>query len=47
VLVDPKKAKNGEPHKLDAVQWFDFKNLPSPMHSQWSVFLKLYKNKLP
>lgn len=46
VLVDRKKAKNGEPHKLDAVEWFTLKNLPSPLHSQWPTFLELYKDKI-
>lgn len=34
VLVDPAKAKNGEPHKFDEVGWFRLDNLPSPLHSQ-------------
>ena len=46
VLVDREKARNGEPHKLDAIGWFTLKNLPSPLHSQFPKFLELYKNKL-
>jgi 8-oxo-dGTP diphosphatase len=46
VLVDRTKAKNGEPHKFDAVEWFTLDNLPSPVHSQFPNFLKLYKEKL-
>jgi len=46
VLIDPKKVKNGEPHKLDEVKFFTFKTTPQPVHSQWPTFLKLYKKKL-
>lgn len=45
VLVDPCTVKNGEPHKLDEVQWFRLDALPSPMHSQWSRFFELYKHR--
>lgn len=43
VKVDPMKAKNGEPHKLDEVGWFELSAFPTPMHSQWGKFLE--KNK--
>ncbi|MEI6420564.1 MAG: NUDIX domain-containing protein [bacterium] len=46
VLVDRSKVKNGEPHKFDAVEWFTLDNLPTPLHSQFPKFLKLYKNNL-
>lgn len=46
VFVDRKKAKNGEPHKFDAVEWFTLKNLPTPVHSQLPTFLEKYKDKL-
>jgi len=46
VHVDPATVKNGEPHKLDTVEWFTFDTLPSPVHSQVPHFLNLYKNKL-
>jgi 8-oxo-dGTP pyrophosphatase MutT (NUDIX family) len=46
VLIDKNKVKNGEPHKLDALEWFKLDNLPSPLHSQFPFFLKLYKDKL-
>lgn len=46
VLVDRAKAKNGEPHKLDAVEWFTLDTLPSPLHSQLPTFLKNYEKKL-
>lgn len=32
-LVDPRKVRNGEPHKFDAIGWFDPKRLPRPLHS--------------
>ena len=31
--VDPKKAKNNEPYKIDDIGWFDLDNLPEPLHS--------------
>jgi len=46
VLVDRNKVKNGEPHKLDAIEWFTLKNLPNPLHSQFPKFLEKYKGKL-
>lgn len=32
--VDPKQAKNNEPHKIDDIGWFTLDKLPSPLHSQ-------------
>jgi 8-oxo-dGTP diphosphatase len=46
VLVDPKKVKNKIPHKHDKLEWFTLDNLPTPMHSQWKVFEKLYRERL-
>lgn len=46
VLVDKNKAKNGEPHKLDAIGWFRLDALPSPLHSQFPYFLEKYRDKL-
>ena len=46
VLVNSKQAKNGEPHKFDAIGWFTLDNLPSPVHSQLPRFLEKYKDKL-
>lgn len=46
VLIDPKEARNGEPEKLDAVEWFSLENLPEPLHSQFPLFLELYKHRL-
>ena len=46
VLVDRKKAKNGEPKKSDGIGWFTLKNLPKPAHSQFPFFIKKYKKQL-
>jgi 8-oxo-dGTP diphosphatase len=46
VLVDREKAKNGEPDKLDAVEWFTLKTLPVPLFSQLPAFFEKYKDKL-
>ncbi len=46
VLVDPAKVQNGEPHKMDEIAWFRLDALPSPMHSQWPVFFRLYEDRL-
>jgi len=42
VLVDRSRVKNGEPHKLDDLQWFRLDALPEPMHSQFPQFMKQY-----
>lgn len=46
VRVDHKKVKNGDPKKHERVEWFTFDSLPSPMHSQWPEFVRLYREKL-
>jgi 8-oxo-dGTP pyrophosphatase MutT (NUDIX family) len=48
VIINPKKVKNGEPHKFDEVRWFRLENLPpkNKVHSQLPFFIKKYKNKL-
>ena len=46
VLVDRSQVCNGEPHKLEVIEWFTLDTLPSPMHSQWPKFLSLYREKL-
>lgn len=35
VLIDPKQVKIGEPHKIDEIGWFNSKNLPEPLHTQF------------
>ena len=32
--VEPEKARNNEPHKIDDIGWFTLENLPGPLHSQ-------------
>ena len=46
VLVDREKAKIGEPHKFDALQWSSLENIPIPVHSQLPKFLEKYKDKI-
>lgn len=41
--VDPKKAKNNEPYKIDEIGWFTIDNLPSPLHSQLKHTLEATK----
>jgi 8-oxo-dGTP pyrophosphatase MutT (NUDIX family) len=45
VLVNKEKVKNGEPYKFDEIGWFSLDNLPSPLHSQVSGEINLYKDK--
>ena len=35
VKIDPSQVQNGEPHKIDKINWFTSANLPSPLHSQF------------
>ncbi len=46
VLVDREKARNGEPHKFEAVEWFTKDALPQPQHSQFPFFLEKYNERL-
>jgi len=46
VLINKDKVQNGEPHKFDEVKWFTLDSLPSPLHSQFPIFLELYKDKI-
>ncbi len=46
VLVEAAKAKNGEPKKFDAVDWFKLSDLPTPVHSQLPRFIELYRGRL-
>ena len=41
--VNPKKAKNNEPHKIDEIGWFRLENLPKPLHTQSLHSLKSIK----
>ena len=44
VLVDPKEAKTGEPHKMDDIGWFFPVNLPTPLHSMAERHLESVKH---
>jgi len=46
VLIDKTTVKNGEPHKFDEINWFKIDSLPENVHSQFPVFLELYKDKI-
>jgi len=49
VLVDPKEVRSGEPHKCDGLTWVtiaELENFPEPLHSQFPIFLKQYRDKL-
>lgn len=46
VKVDRNMVKNEEPHKFDEIGWFKLNSLPSPLHSQLSGAMQLYKGKL-
>lgn len=46
VLINRKKVANGVPDKHAEIGWFKLNNLPFPVHSQFPLFLKKYKEKL-
>jgi ADP-ribose pyrophosphatase YjhB (NUDIX family) len=46
VKVDPKQVKIMEPEKVDDYGWFTLDNLPSPMHSQFNIFMQKHGTKL-
>ena len=41
VRVDPAAVSIGEPHKFDALGWYDPDHLPAPLHSQLSETLNI------
>ena len=43
VEVDPGQVALGEPHKFDALGWFDPQDLPRPHHSQLGETLDLFR----
>jgi hypothetical protein len=45
-LVDKNQVKNNEPQKFSEIGWFDFTNLPEPLHSQLPKFFEKYKKQL-
>lgn len=46
VKINPTQAAIGEPHKCAELGWFTLDNLPAPLHSQYPIFLKKYKDML-
>ena len=46
VLIERAKVRNGEPKKLQELQWFKVKDFPQPLHSQFPHALEKYKDKL-
>lgn len=46
VQLDPNQVKNNEPDKFDALEWFAWQELPSPMHSQFPQFVRQYGQQL-
>lgn len=44
VKVDPKKAKNNEPGKIDEIGWFSLEKLPKPLHTGFEFTFNHYKN---
>jgi 8-oxo-dGTP pyrophosphatase MutT (NUDIX family) len=46
VRVDPQSVKNLEPEKCVEIGWFRLDSLPAPLHSQWPVFIKKYRQIL-
>jgi 8-oxo-dGTP diphosphatase len=46
VLIDRAKVANGEPHKLEAIEWFRIEDFPSPLHSQFPYFLEKYRGQI-
>lgn len=41
--VDPRKAKIGEPEKMDDIGWFPIDKLPRPLHSMTHKHLKMIR----
>ena len=46
VRVDPARVSIGEPHKFDALAWFDPAEPPSPLHSQCGSTLALFADRI-
>jgi 8-oxo-dGTP diphosphatase len=45
VEVDPARVSIGEPHKFDALDWFEPEALPRPCHSQLPAALALFNSQ--
>jgi 8-oxo-dGTP pyrophosphatase MutT (NUDIX family) len=43
VKIDPREAKNNEPHKFDEIGWFRLDDLPQPLHTGFAYTFDHYK----
>jgi 8-oxo-dGTP diphosphatase len=46
VLVDPQQVRIMEPELVDDSDWFTLDNLPSPLHSQFGIFIDKFGDKI-
>ena len=44
VKVNPDEVKNGEPHKIEEIGWFDIEHLPKPLHTGFAHTFKIYRS---
>jgi ADP-ribose pyrophosphatase YjhB (NUDIX family) len=44
--IDPSDVRNTEPEKCSELRWCTIDEIPSPRHSQFSVFLEKYAGRL-
>lgn len=43
IKVNPGDVKNGEPHKMQDIQWFPINNLPEPLHTGFAQTFDKFK----
>jgi 8-oxo-dGTP pyrophosphatase MutT (NUDIX family) len=46
IRVDPKEARNNEPHKIAEIGWFPWNNLPEPLHSGFAYSFRRYREDI-
>ena len=46
VQIDPSQVKINEPDKCLELRWCTIDEIPEPRHSQFPIFLEMYKDKL-
>ena len=44
VKVNPSEVRNGEPHKIEEINWFKIDNLPAPLHTGFAYTFNRYKS---
>lgn len=44
IKVNHEEVKNGEPHKIEEIQWFSIDQLPEPLHTGFAYTFNRYKN---